>query len=332
LRFRGSGTILRPARNQPAGRISVADRERDDRAAAQRMTDAIGVVLGAVAPVLLTAAIGYLWIRSGRRFDGATVTPLVAEIGTPVLIVATLAKTHVAADAFAATALATVLALVTFAAIGIVVLRLARLPLRTYLPSLAFPNAGNLGLPLALYGFGQEGLGFAIVFFAICSIGQFTIGQAIAAGTADFRAILRMPLIYAVALGMVLSVYEVQLPIWVGNSLGVLAGVAVPLMLLMLGASLARLRVASLGRAFVLSLLRISIGAIVGLAVTRLLGITGTARSVFILQSAMPVAVYCYLFAERWKNDPEEVAGLVVVSTVVSVVTIPTLLDLLLTL
>jgi predicted permease len=294
------------------------------------MSGAIGVVLGAVAPVLITAAIGFIWIRSGRHFDGATVTPLVAEIGTPVLIVSTLSKTHVAADAFAATALATIVALVVFAAIGIAVLRLGGLKLRTYLPSLAFPNAGNLGLPLSLYAFGHEGLGYAIVFFAICSIAQFTAGQAIAAGTADFRAILRMPLIYAVALGMVLSVFEVQLPAWMSNSLGVLAGVAVPLMLLMLGASLARLRVASLGRALVLSLARISIGATVGIAVTSLLGMTGTARSVFILQSAMPVAVYCYLFAERWKNEPEEVAGLVVVSTLISILTIPILLDLLL--
>jgi predicted permease len=138
-----------------------------------------------------------------------------------------------------------------------------------------------------------------------------------------------MPLIYAVALGMTLSIFEVRLPAAIANSLGVLAGIAVPLMLLMLGASLARLRVASLGRALVLSVLRIAIGASVGVAVTFLLGITGTARSVFILQCAMPVAVYCYLFAELWKNEPEEVAGLVVVSTIVSIVTIPVLLELL---
>jgi predicted permease len=135
-----------------------------------------GIVLGAVAPVLVTAAIGYSWIRSGRHLDGATVAPLVAELGTPVLIVATLAKTHVAADAFAATALATVVALAAFTAIGLAVLWLGGLRVRTYLPSLAFPNAGNLGLPLALYAFGEEGLGYGIVFFAICSIAQFTIG------------------------------------------------------------------------------------------------------------------------------------------------------------
>jgi predicted permease len=294
------------------------------------MSSAIGVVLAAVAPVLITVAIGFFWIRAGRRFDGATVTPLLVEVATPLLVVSTLSKTHVPADAFAVTALATVIALAVFAAAGLVVLRLGGLRVRTYLPSLAFPNAGNLGLPLALYAFGSEGLGYAIVFFAICSIAQFTIGQAIAAGTADFRAILRMPLIYAVALGMALSIFEVQLPAWIANSLGLLAGIAVPLMLLMLGVSLAQLRVASLGRALVLSLLRISIGAVVGIAVTGLLGITGTARAVFILQSAMPVAVYCYLFAELWKNEPEEVAGLVVVSTLVSIVTIPLLLDLLL--
>jgi hypothetical protein len=49
-------------------------------------------------------------------------------------------------------------------------------------------------------------------------------------------------------------------------------------------------------------------------------------RAVLILQCANPVAVYNYLFAQKWNNQPEEVAGVVVLSTLVSVATIPLLL------
>jgi predicted permease len=44
----------------------------------------------------------------------------------------------------------------------------------------------------------------------------------------------------------------------------------------------------------------------------------------------MPVAVFNYLFALRWNNQPEEIAGIVVVSTLASIVTTPALLYLLL--
>jgi predicted permease len=47
------------------------------------------------------------------------------------------------------------------------------------------------------------------------------------------------------------------------------------------------------------------------------------ARGVLIIQSAMPAAVLNYLFAARYNNDPQEVAGVVVISTLMSVVALP---------
>ena len=36
-----------------------------------------------------------------------------------------------------------------------------------------------------------------------------------------------------------------------------------------------------------------------------------------VIESAMPVAVYNYMFAARYNNRPEDVAGLVVLSTAI---------------
>ena len=287
-------------------------------------------VFAAVFPVLAIAALGYLWTRAGGNLDPLTVTPLVADIATPCLVVATFAHINIAADAFAAMALATLTAIAGFAAAGALALRLTGLRLRTFLPSIAFPNAGNLGLPLALYAFGPEGLGYAIVFFAFTSIFNNTIGQAIAAGSASWRTLARMPIVYAVVLGIVLSHWHLALPRWLDNTVTLLANLTVPLMLLMLGAALGRLRVRAFGRAALVSSFRVLLGGGVGWAVAHLYGLDGTARAVLILQCAMPVAVFNYLFAARWNNQPEEVAGVVVVSTLASVVTLPVLLDLLL--
>ncbi len=283
-------------------------------------------VLAAVIPVLVVIGIGFCWIRSGRKLENAMLTPLVVDIGTPCLILATFMRIHIAPARFVTLSLASVTALVCFAAAAFVVLKLLSLRVRTFLPSLTFPNNGNLGLPLAAYSFGSQGLGYAIVFYALCMVGQFTFGQAIAAGRSNWGGILRLPLIYATALGVVASVANVSLPAWLTNTITLIGGMTIPLMLMMLGASLARLQVRSFGRAAFLSAIRIVFGAATGYGVAFMFGLHGTAQAVLIMQCAMPVAVYNYLFAQKWDNEPEEVAGLVVISTVASVVSVPTLL------
>jgi malate permease and related proteins len=286
----------------------------------------IETILTAIAPVMLTALIGYFWTRSGRSIEAQGLTQIVTEIGTPCLVFSTFAKMSVPAGAFAVTAAASLTILIGFLIVATLVLKLCGLRLRTYLPSMAFPNTGNLGIPLALYAFGQEGLAYAIVFLCFTSVMNFTIGQAIAAGTMSWRAILKMPIIYAVALGLVVTETGITLPQFLINTIGLLGSLTVPLMLLMLGVSLGSLRVAAFPRAFMLSLLRVGMGAGLGFAVTAFFGLTGAARAAVIMQSSMPAAVFNYLFALRYQNQPEEVAGIVVVSTLVTIATAPALL------
>ena len=90
---------------------------------------------------------------------------------------------------------------------------------------------------------------------------------------------------------------------------------AVPLMLLSLGVALSRLRVAGIGRALAMSALRLGLGFAVGLAVATAMGLEGTLRGVVMLESAMPVAVFNYLWAVRYNTAPEVVAGMVLAST-----------------
>jgi predicted permease len=286
----------------------------------------IETILTAIAPVMLTALIGYFWTRSGRSIEAQGLTQIVTEIGTPCLVFSTFAKMTVPAGAFATTAAASLTILIGFLIVASLVLKLCGLSLRTYLPSMAFPNTGNLGIPLTLYAFGSEGLAYAIVFLCFTSVMNFTIGQAIAAGTMSWRAIIKMPIIYAVALGLAVTESGIAVPQFLNNTIGLLGSITVPLMLLMLGVSLGSLRVAAFPRAFMLSLLRVGMGAGLGFAITALFGLHGAARAAIVMQSSMPAAVFNYLFALRWHNQPEEVAGIVVVSTLVTIATAPTLL------
>jgi predicted permease len=276
--------------------------------------------------VLITVAIGYLWTLLGHQLQSKDLTSLIADVATPCLIVSTFNATRVSPEAVGALAGAAIVAIVCFALVGATVLWLSGLPIRTFLPSISFPNAGNLGLPLSLYAFGTEGLGYAIVFFSTASIANHTLGQAIAAGSANWRGLLRTPILYAVAFGLAVSFTWITLPGWLSTTIGLIGSMTVPLMLLMLGASLSRLRVASFGRAAFVSVIRIGCGTAVGFAVAAMFGLAGPMRAVLILQCAMPVAVYNFLYAQRWNNGPEDVAGVVVISTTLAAGTLPLLL------
>jgi predicted permease len=254
------------------------------------------------------------------------VTALVTTIGTPSLVAHTLTGLTVDTAVVGRMVLVSFAVFAGFALMGFLVCRAMKLPLHSFLPSLMFPNTGNMGLPLTLFAFGQEGLALAIVFFVISITLQFTIGIGIASGSADPRRLLKMPLIYAVVLSLVFLVTGWPVPRWLSNTLDLLGGLTIPLMLIALGVSLSQLRVRSLGRATILSVARLGGGFLVSYGIGRAFGLEGPALGVVVLQSTMPVAVFNYLFAELYRREPEEVAGIVVVSTVLSFATLPLLI------
>jgi predicted permease len=183
-----------------------------------------------------------------------------------------------------------------------------------------------MGLPLCLFAFGEPGLALAIVFFAVSSMLQFTVGVGIAAGSADPRRLLRLPLIYAVAAALAVMATGAPVPAWLANTAELIGGLTIPLMLFALGVSLARLQIGSLRRSLALSLVRILGGVALGFGIGWALGLSDAARGVLAIQSAMPVAVFNYLFAQLYRREPAEVAGMIVLSTLISFATLPALL------
>jgi predicted permease len=283
----------------------------------------LSILLDVVGPVFLVALVGYVWTARGAPFDPKFVSLIVTGVGTPCLVVDSLANSGLKVSALAAMGLASVISHAASLAGGYAVARVMRQPPVVYTPALAFPNTGNMGLPLGMFAFGDRGLALAIGYYAVASLLQFTIGQSIAARTFDPRALARMPLIWAVAAGLALALTGASLPSIAARALHILGGLMVPLMLLSLGHSLARLRLASLKRGLIFSCVRLFGGFAIGWAVSTALGLEGLERGVVVVQSSMPSAVYNYMFAERFNNQPEEVAGIVVLSTLLSVAILP---------
>lgn len=279
-----------------------------------------------VAPVFICAGIGFIWAKRRHPYDVELVTALMSNIGTPCLVFHTLTSAEINPDLFGFMALMAGLAIGGFALVSGLLLIVTGNDLRTYLPPLMFSNAGNMGLPLCLLAFGDEGLALAIAFFSVSVVGQFTIGTMIFSGTLALHRLARMPILYAVGAAVVLMVLDQEPPAVIANTMRILGGMTIPMMLITLGVSLASLRVAALPRSTLFSLLRLGMGFAVGFGLAEAFQVEGLQRGVLIVQSAMPVAVFNYLFAQRYRRAPEEVAGMVVISTALSFASLPLLM------
>ena len=67
-----------------------------------------------------------------------------------------------------------------------------------------------------------------------------------------------------------------------------------------------------------------------GSAVIWLFGLTGQAAGVLLLQACMPVAVFNFVFAERFERNPDQVAALVLASTLLTLAVLPLLVGIIL--
>ncbi len=283
-------------------------------------------IFAIIAPVFIVAAVGFFWKRNNMPFDTAMITDLVTYVGAPCLLFSSLLVNGPDLTAIGQIVGATVLVALIVAVAALVLLKLLRLPTAAYLPPMFIPNVGNMGLPLCLFAFGEPGLALAVAYYATSSVIQFTFGVSIASGRLSANIIARNPVVWAIAAALALLYADIQLPKWISNTTELLAGFTIPLMLLSLGASLGHLKVRTFGRSAGLAVFRLIAGFVVGVGVAEVLDLDGALKGVVIIQSAMPTAVFTYLFSMKAGQRPEEVGGIVVISTVLSFLTLPLLL------
>ena len=283
-------------------------------------------VLQTVAPVFILAGIGVVWVKMGWEYRVQFVTRLTMTLSVPALIFVSLMKTEIDPQALRDTALATV---VTYIGVGLILLaalKALKLDLRTYLAPLSFGNTGNLGLPIALFAFGTVGFDFAVVIFAIMAILSFTIGVWVVSGGGSPVSAIKEPMVWATILGGLFLINDWMLPTWSVNTLGLIGQIAIPVMLITLGVAVARLKPGAFGRAIWLSVAKYIVCISVPVAIGMFFSLPPVALGVLIVQVSTPVAVTSYMLAEKYNADADQVAGLVMVSTLMSIIVIPVLL------
>ena len=283
----------------------------------------IGQVAAVLLPIFCLAGVGYAWRLVGARFDLDFVTRLIMNIAGPCLVFDSLSQLTLPLDEFLKMVGASIAMLAAIAVAGLILLKLLKLSVRSYLPALAIGNTGNLGLPLCLFAFGEKGLALAIAVYVTNSIGQFTLVPMLQARAPLVKTLLTTPVIYGAAAGVLALTVDLPIPEWLSTTIGLLGGLMIPLMLLALGHTVGGLRAKNLPLAFGLGSARLILAFAVAVGVSELFGLEGMAQGVLVLQGVMPAAVFSYLFAVRYDRAADDVAGIVLVSTLLAALLLP---------
>lgn len=290
-----------------------------------------------VLPVFLLVACGF-WLQKQFQPDMATMTNCSLYLFAPALVFSALNKSAIelgmASDIF-------LFMLLYTAALLLVATLSARLcgydfeKRRALAMSTAMMNCGNFGLPLVYFAFGDASLGVSVLTFVIFTLPLGTLGIMLAQKQAtDWRKsllnTLRIPIFYAVILATLLKLLQIPLAGFIIRPIDLLGQAAIPMMLVLLGMQLARTTIKrEYGFLTQATVIRLLLAPLLAWGLTALLGISGLAQKIVILQTSTPAAVLPVLYALRYGTRPDLVATAVVLTTLLSAGSLTLLLYLL---
>ncbi len=179
----------------------------------------IAEVAAVLAPVFVLAAIGYGWRLTGTPFDMPFVTRIIMYVAGPCLVFTSLSQLTLPLSEFWGMVGAMILVTLGVAAVSAVLIAVLGLPQRSFLPALTLGNTGNLGLPLCLFAFGEEGLGLAVAIYVTNSLLQFTFVPLLHTRVSMLRTVFGTPMLYGAAAGLAVLLSDVQVPVWLATTL-----------------------------------------------------------------------------------------------------------------
>lgn len=241
----------------------------------------------------------------------------------PCLILSSLSKKHIELSVAGDVFISLVLIMFFSSVISLLILKKLGLKYQTYLPTVMFANTGNMGLPIVFYAFGQDGLTIAILYMVCTTFIHYTIGIMLFNIKNSPIELLKLPLIYSAIAGLTISFLNIDLPLVLSRTLQLAGEASIPTMIFALGYKLAEIRITHISRSILFGGLRIFLGFSFGLLIVRILNIEGLIADVIILQASMPPAIFNFVLAEKYNQNSQAVASIILAGTLISVVTLP---------
>ena len=296
------------------------------------LANLVQVFVSTVLPVFLVAGAGYLLART-VALDGRSLGRVIFYLGSPSLVFRSLYNMDVSTAVLQQFLLLVIGVYVVTGVAGWFAGADQTRPRRAALTlASTVSNNGNMGLPISLFALGDAGLVMATVYYAVSAFLTNTFGVFVASsGSAPVgKALgqsLRAPVLYATILGVIFNRLAVPVPDPIYRAIDLMAGAAIPMMLVLLGIHLSvtpfNREQSVVWRSLIIRLVASPLAA---LALCMVMGIGGLERQVMILQASMPTAVVATVLSTEFAAAPRLVSAAVLVSTLASMVTVSVVL------
>lgn len=290
------------------------------------MSQLAALFLDNLLPIFLAAGAGFL-LSKFSQLNPRALSQVVFYIFSPCLLYQLLTNSQLSNGDITRIMLFASLVILSVGALTWIAVRMLRFPRRTQaavLLSAMFMNSGNFGLPVVFFAFGEDGLGYASLYFVTNLIFNYTFGVVIASmGTASikesFLNLLKIPAIYAVILAVFSLRSGWELPMPVSRTIELLGDASIPGMLVLLGMQLKSVDWRGKIKPLALtSFMRLLAAPAIAILAAPLFNLSSAAYQSGVLESAMPTAVLCTVLATEYNAEPEFVTSAVITTTLLS--------------
>ncbi|MGF1479594.1 MAG: AEC family transporter [Cyanophyceae cyanobacterium] len=311
-------------------------------------------VINTLAPVFLIILLGAVLQRT--KFLSPQLTResnrLVYWVGLPCLLFNQTAQAELASDSALRISLVLVAGMVSCIAVAYSLSRLLRLPGPSEGAFVQAAFRGNLafiGLPVVSYALShapatstiaalsEEQLqSLAVLSFAplvpLYNAAAVLVliagnGRAQHSWVSLLRSVVTNPLLIACGLGLSWSLAGLALPLWLSLTCRTVGQMSLPLALLGVGVSLVTTEVrGQVSLAGLAALLKVALAPLVGVLVSRWLGLSPLEQTIALLYLACPTAIASYIMAQQLGGDDALASSTIVLSTLLSAVALATVL------
>ena len=279
-------------------------------------------IVSILFPLFAITALGF-FIARRMKPDLSHANRLNLEVFVPALVFGAMASKDFRIADYLPLLLAGLGVIVASGLVGWLAARALGIAPRTLVPPMMFNNCGNLGLPLAVLAFGDAALAPAVVLFVVSNLLHFSFGAWLLDPRSGWLKAWQSPPVLATlaGLGVGLAGIEVWPPLL--TAIKMVGDIAVPLMLFALGVRLAESRIDAVRFGLLGAVLRPLVGMVAAWAVMCLIGLPPREQALLLVFGALPPAVLNFMFAERYGQEPDKVASMVLIGNLAAVVFLP---------
>lgn len=275
-----------------------------------------------VVPLVIIVSLGYVYARR-MHTDMSVANRINMELFCPALIFSVMSAESF--DLFNHIHLAIGVLIIVLGS-GLLVWPLCRLlgvKPKTFVPPMMFNNSGNLGIPLIVLAFGEHALPAAVLLFLVENLLHFTVGILIMDHRIHPLLLLRNPMVLATIAGLFWSLLELPLPDVIHTPIDMLGQIAIPLMLFALGVRMTSIDFSNWKSGLWGAFLAPASGLLIAVPLSYLLGLDAEQSAYLILFGALPPAVLNYMVSEKYNQEPHQVASIVLIANMASLIIIP---------